>query len=54
MSVSKVRSRIFTLEFIIVFVFHFILMFSMYTTLVSISGVSMEKYGIGQIGRAHV
>lgn len=47
MSVSKVRSRIFTLEFIIVFVFHFILMFSMYTTLVSISGVSMEKYGIG-------
>lgn len=47
MSVSKVRSRIFTLEFIIVFIFHFILMFSMYTTLVSISGVSMEKYGIG-------
>lgn len=47
MSVSKVRSRIFTLEFIIVFVFHFILMFSMYTTLVSIGGVSMEKYGIG-------
>lgn len=47
MNVSKVRSRIFTLEFIIVFVFHFILMFSMYTTLVSISGVSMEKYGIG-------
>lgn len=47
MSVSKVRSRIFTLEFIIVFIFHFILMLSMYTTLVSISGVSMEKYGIG-------
>lgn len=47
MSVSKVRSRIFTLEFIIVFIFHFILMFSMYTTLVSISGMSMEKYGIG-------
>ncbi|CAD2072020.1 MFS transporter [Phocicoccus pinnipedialis] len=47
MSVSEVRSRIFTLEFIIVFIFHFILMFSMYTTLVTVSGVSMEKYGIG-------
>lgn len=47
MSESKVRSKIFTFEFITVFIFHFILMFSMYTTLVIISGVSMEKYNIG-------
>lgn len=45
MSKSRHRGKIWTHEFIIIFIFHFIVMFSMYSTLVTVGNVSMEKYG---------
>lgn len=45
MAKSRSREKIWTREFIIIFIFHFIVMFSMYSTLVTVGNVSMEKYG---------
>lgn len=44
MSRNYETSKIWTLEFIIIFAFHFIVMFSMYSTLVTIGNVTIETY----------
>ena len=45
MSKSRHKGKIWTNEFAIIFIFHFIVMFSMYSTLVTVGNVSIEKYG---------
>ncbi len=45
MSKSRHKGKIWTSEFAIIFIFHFIVMFSMYSTLVTVGNVSIEKYG---------
>lgn len=44
MSKSRHKGKIWTKEFAVIFIFHFIVMFSMYSTLVTIGSVSIEKY----------
>lgn len=46
MARSHGKSKIWTLEFIIIFAFHFIVMFSMYSTLVTVGSVAIDEYGI--------
>ena len=45
MSKSKYRGKIWTLEFTVIFLFHFIVMFSMYSTLVTVGSMTIENYG---------
>lgn len=45
MSKSEYKAKIWTLEFAIIFLFHFIVMFSMYSTLVTIGSTAIENYG---------
>lgn len=40
------KSKIWTLEFIIIFAFHFVVMFSMYATLVTVGSVAIDEYNI--------
>ena len=44
MSKSRHKGKIWTREFTVIFIFHFIVMFSMYSTLVTVGNVSIEKY----------
>ena len=44
MSKRRHKGKIWTKEFAVIFIFHFIVMFSMYSTLVTIGSVSIEKY----------
>ncbi len=45
MAKSKYRAKIWTVEFTVIFLFHFIVMFSMYSTLVTVGSVTIENYG---------
>lgn len=46
MSTSSYAPKIWTKEFTVIFVFHFILMGAMYSTLVTISNYAIEKYAV--------
>jgi MFS family permease len=43
---NAAKSKIWTWEFIIIFAFHFVVMFSMYSTLVTVGSVAIDEYGI--------